>query len=1425
MEAECSNDGDNGIPRLRSSQAPRNATAVSAAAVEETTPNAAAEALFLGPDNNTQRQKHERSTRRSLRWALPAEGDNNDSTIGILTNPDGDARHHGPPAGSPAPAGSKPSTAPRRSSLRRAVSSSPPPSLSSSQQLQSGDGLRRRHSTRPRGSGGDGAGRGVGSGQSPEMFSRRHSASVGPAIRYSRSRLGEAAAAAGERRLEAFWERERRRRSRRPGRLCAAAVARHAAQHALEDLLSSSHARNGVLLLAGAFVVSCGRTALSMALWCVVLATGGILWVRSAPARSTLPSSSPRPATCSGPGVPARLWEAVAAGEELKGERVEPLFERFSAAGWRDAVVVVALVPWALDAAAVYCFFRLAARTGGFWLSLGLAFAPAAYTCSVGVLIVAKGANELRRGEVKVHLWRLMGLWHALLMLPAAAALSRRLWDGPVARQGLGSTLLTLAAWQLGNVSAERVELAVRRGLEGTLDRALKGAVDHELSTTSLLELSLARWLADYWSLPPTFSSAELREKLVHALSSVTEDVPPVTRDGLLENGDDDGEGHVPGVGVGGSSASRIMEGAESSPPPPPPPPAAVESLTAWLEGRANEKLSVTMRSEREPETPSSFPAPGWICMAPEALLLVRVCPTLCASGLLLCRALTGVPWTEWACLVALVGPAAVEAVEAWKMWVSRRKLLHREREENSVPRPSPPPQAGIITADGLSQFLQESNPALCKVLRNALRAAEKLREGPPNAEKPTLNGVDLSSGAATGMPEPPPPSPFHDKEEAFFSRQEFAARIRTDRILLSRPRRLKEYLSYSRPRSADSPAYPGRFTGSRTNNSLGPGPSRPLVVSSGARSATAAATAPASVAAAVAPAAHPAPIVAASGVGFDVGVDIDAAAGVGFGAREGDRQARASSTPDLLAAAAVAPEGEGVEPRGEEPRTIRPAADDDGDASAADAAADAAIAAEDTEEQNATAPTTNGSLSTPTSAAPAAVSAAAAAEAAGDDWDLFGTTWAGVVVGAAGDLAGVVGEVAGGAIGSVPVLGGVLEWWGVGGGGQQERSEAGDGGGAAENDGNKGRGKDVNALVVGGEGSQDGGGGGGSGGGDDGVELSGDKPGAAEKGGESAQQEQAGSVAEETSTVVVGGAIGVLRGCPTDQGPDEDVQGVVDPRVEDDDGDGDGDGGDDGGRYEKNRQAPCNNEEPTESPSPLYTITDLGSNEVLAAESPVDISTGKQEQQQQQLGPVDPGAETPLSARSEDGGAHEALECEIASMPAGLAQEEKEKVETPQAAESEAIHVGPQAPGTGSEGNSPEAGSGQLNLTGLAWWTVSRAAEFAGGAAYIFLPNFQDGKGADGERGEGGEVGDRGGNAVVQASSGGDASGPAGDGSTTEIGDVGYSGDRSKGCIENSGGLAVSEGHELKLSARGGDGGGNGNGRLDSCAAGDGEK
>lgn len=59
--------------------------------------------------------------------------------------------------------------------------------------------------------------------------------------------------------------------------------------------------------------------------------------------------------------------------------------------------------------------------------------------------------------------------------------------------------------------------------------------------------------------------------------------------------------------------------------------------------------------------------------MSSEAPLLLRACPTLCASVFLLLRSLVGgVPWMEWAFLLALVGPAVVEA---WRLPVLRKEV------------------------------------------------------------------------------------------------------------------------------------------------------------------------------------------------------------------------------------------------------------------------------------------------------------------------------------------------------------------------------------------------------------------------------------------------------------------------------------------------------------------------------------------------------------------------------------------------------------------------------------------------------------------------------------------------------------------------------------------------------------------------------
>lgn len=219
-------------------QAASSTAAATATAEEETTPSAA-EALPLGLDEHQHqqpRQRHQQASRRELRWALPAEGNSS------LSSADGPPGQHDPAtSGRAAGSGGFSTAVQRRSSLRRATSSSPTPSLSSQQdrQRQPRDGPRRRHTR---------AG-GIDSIHSPEILAggRRHSASVGPAVRFRRRRHG--GAKTGERGLgpppgrEREGERGRRRRSRRPGQLRASVVAGQAAQHAAEDLLSVRAAR------------------------------------------------------------------------------------------------------------------------------------------------------------------------------------------------------------------------------------------------------------------------------------------------------------------------------------------------------------------------------------------------------------------------------------------------------------------------------------------------------------------------------------------------------------------------------------------------------------------------------------------------------------------------------------------------------------------------------------------------------------------------------------------------------------------------------------------------------------------------------------------------------------------------------------------------------------------------------------------------------------------------------------------------------------------------------------------------------------------------------------------------------------------------------------------------------------------------------
>ncbi|CAN0510651.1 unnamed protein product, partial [Ectocarpus sp. 12 AP-2014] len=379
--------------------------------------------------------------------------------------------------------------------------------------------------------------------------------------------------------------------------LCAAAVSRHVAQHTAGNLLASPRALNGVLLLAGSLAVSCGSLMLFLALWGIVLLAGAALWVRSEPMRTTLLPAPPSELTGSRfrrRGGAAQLWAAAAAVESDGrkgvvggGHREGESTVAVSARKWRDLVVLLALAPLALDATAQFCFLRLAARSCSAWLAAGLFIASTVYACLVGASVVVAGVAELKGGEGKFRC--LVASWHALLLLTAVGALSQQQWNRTVVHQGLGSVLLSLAAWQLGGLSARRVEGAVRYGLVATVQKALGEASDYELSPESLLELATGRWLVEYWSQPPTFSALELREMLIQAVSSIA-------RERLLGSSSRRGGGGGGGGGGRGRSSGDmqdtfVKDGVRDSPEltEAPSPGRGVEALTRWLEGRDSE--------------------------------------------------------------------------------------------------------------------------------------------------------------------------------------------------------------------------------------------------------------------------------------------------------------------------------------------------------------------------------------------------------------------------------------------------------------------------------------------------------------------------------------------------------------------------------------------------------------------------------------------------------------------------------------------------------------------------------------------------------------------------------------------------------------------------------------------------------------------
>ncbi|CAN0335813.1 unnamed protein product, partial [Laminaria digitata] len=197
--------------------------------------------------------------------------------------------------------------------------------------------------------------------------------------------------------------------------------------------------------------------------------------------------------------------------------------EAVTMTGLRCLVVALACSPSVLCAAAVCCFLRLATRTESVCLALALIVASVLYGWLVAMAVAARGRGELSEGR---RFWCLMALWHALLILPAAAALFSQ-WDLGLARQWLGCVLLALSAGKMGTVSTQRVERSARYGLVVALGKALRGVDSdhrHEIAEESLLELATARWLLEYWSQPPTFSATELRGMLAQAASRLSEE-------------------------------------------------------------------------------------------------------------------------------------------------------------------------------------------------------------------------------------------------------------------------------------------------------------------------------------------------------------------------------------------------------------------------------------------------------------------------------------------------------------------------------------------------------------------------------------------------------------------------------------------------------------------------------------------------------------------------------------------------------------------------------------------------------------------------------------------------------------------------------------------------------------------------------------
>ena len=100
-----------------------------------------------------------------------------------------------------------------------------------------------------------------------------------------------------------------------------------------------------------------------------------------------------------------------------------------------------------------------------------------------------------------------MGLWHALVVLPAATLFSQ--WDLGMAREWLGCVLLALSAGKMETVSDRRVERSARYGLVVALGKALRG-VDSDHDHHGVRRNAIPRYVGPTKYQLPRFGTASL---------------------------------------------------------------------------------------------------------------------------------------------------------------------------------------------------------------------------------------------------------------------------------------------------------------------------------------------------------------------------------------------------------------------------------------------------------------------------------------------------------------------------------------------------------------------------------------------------------------------------------------------------------------------------------------------------------------------------------------------------------------------------------------------------------------------------------------------------------------------------------------------------------------------------------------------------